>query len=119
MKIKTYKDLIVWNRSLELANKIYELTKSFPNSEIYGLSSQMRRAAVSIPSNISEGFERVHKAEFIHFLSISKGSAGELETQLLIARAQYPTNDQIITTLLADLLEIRKMLGGLISKLSQ
>jgi len=82
----SYKNLIVWQKSVELAVEVYELTDRFPKSEIFGLTSQMRRAAVSIPSNIAEGRRRLTQKEFIHFLTISYGSGAELETQLEISK---------------------------------
>src|SRR3990172_4456566 len=85
-----YKDLIVWQKAIDLATWIYSHTAGFPKEEIYGIVSQMRRAAVSVPSNIAEGQSRQHKTEFIQFLSIVKGSLAELETQLIIsAKLKY------------------------------
>ena len=90
-----YSDLLVWRFGMDLVVEIYELTKRFPNEERFGLTSQMRRSAVSIPSNISEGYRRTTDADFLQFLSISFGSASELETQCLIAfRLNYFTSDQ-------------------------
>lgn len=84
MRIKSYKELIVWQRAMELVKEIYLITALFPKDELFGLVSQMQRAAVAIPSNIAEGYLRRHKKEFVQFLSISSGSAAELETQILI-----------------------------------
>jgi len=81
-----YKELIVWQKSILLVKQIYCVTQTFPASEMYGLVNQMRRASVSIPSNIAEGQARKTSAEFGHFLSISRGSLAELETQMIIAR---------------------------------
>ena len=83
--LKSYRDLIVWQRSIDLVSEIYRLTEQFPQTEIYGLTSQMRRAAVSIPSNIAEGYSRKSKNEYSQFIRISFGSGAELETQLVIA----------------------------------
>ena len=83
--IKTHKDLDVWKKSMDLVEGVYRLTKSFPDSEKYGLTNQMRRCAVSIPSNIAEGAGRNSKKEFKQFLYISLGSISELETQLIIS----------------------------------
>lgn len=80
-----YKDLIVWQKAIKLVILIYDLTKAFPQNEIYGITSQMRRSSVSIPSNIAEGSKRRTKKDFEHFLSIALGSAAELETQLIIS----------------------------------
>lgn len=84
--IKTYKDLIVWKKAIDLVMKVYQLTKSFPRDELFGLTSQMRRSAVSIPSNIVEGKMRFSDKEFRKFLLIAYASASELETQLEISK---------------------------------
>ena len=84
--IKSHKDLIVWQRSLELVTAVYELTELFPKTELYGLASQMRISAVSIPSNIAEGKRRGSRKDFRHFLLNSFGSGAELETQIEIAK---------------------------------
>ncbi len=81
-KIDTYRELDAWKKSMDLAEKIYEITKKFPKEEQFGLTSQLRRAAVSIPSNIAEGFRRKSNAEFARFLTYSYGSGAELETQI-------------------------------------
>ena len=83
--IKSYKDLDVWKAAMELAADVYGVTKGFPKEEIYGLTSQMRRASVSIASNIAEGYDRESTAHFMQFLRISQGSSKELETQILLA----------------------------------
>ena len=85
MKIKSYKDLNIWKRSIVLVEDIYKITKNFPKEEIYGLISQLRKSAVSIPSNIAEGFARFHNKEYRQFLFISLGSCAELSTQIIIA----------------------------------
>ena len=85
--IQSFRDLEVWQRSMELTVAIYRLTKGFPRDEIFGLTAQLRRAAVSIPSNIAEGQGRLNTREFRHFLSIARGSNCELQTQLEITRA--------------------------------
>jgi four helix bundle protein len=89
MKINSFKDLIVWQKSIELVDRIYKIADKLPKHEVYILVSQMLRAAISIPSNIAEGYKRSSKLEFLHFLSIAIASAGELETQLIIAKRQY------------------------------
>ena len=92
-----HKNLRVWNESMELAERVYKLTASFPREELFGLVSQMRRCAVSIPSNIAEGYGRGTNAELIHFLYISLGSSNELETQLeLSKRFSYVSDDDFI-----------------------
>ena len=83
--MKTHKDLEVWKNSISLVTRIYSLTKDFPKEELYGLTNQMRRCAVSIPSNIAEGAARNSVKEFIQFLYIASGSLAELETQLLVS----------------------------------
>ncbi len=103
MKTKSFKDLIVWQKSYKLVLEIYRLTGNFPKSETYGLSQQMRRAAVSVPSNIAEGYGRKHKAEYNQFLSIAYGSLLELETQYLLSiDLKYIHSNQIIETLLKE-----------------
>lgn len=84
--MRSYKDLEVWKKSIDFVEDIYKVTGDFPKNEIYGLTSQMTRAAISIPSNIAEGSVRRSSAEFARFIGIARGSAAELETQLIIAR---------------------------------
>ena len=117
MQIQTYKDLIVWQKAMDLAEQTHKLTRSFPKEELYGLTSQLRRAAVSVPSNIAEGQARQSTAEFRNFLSIAQGSLAEVETQLLLAiRFEYLTQQQASSALgLRE--EISKMLSSLRSKL--
>jgi len=112
--MKTHKDLNVWNKSLEFVTEIYRLTKTFPKSEIYGLVNQLRRASVSVPSNISEGAARQSKKEFVQFLYISLGSAVEIETQLIISKNLGYIKDKDYKYFITDLVKIRKMLLGLI-----
>ena len=103
MKTKSFKDLIVWQKSYQLVLQIYRITKRFPKSEIYGLSQQMRKASISIPSNIAEGYGRKHKAEYEQFLSIAYGSLLELETQFLLAKdLGYINKNQTIENLLKE-----------------
>ncbi len=116
-KINSYKDLIVWQKGMDLCEEIYKVTQGFPNSEVYGLTSQIRRCCVSIPSNIAEGFLRGYTAEYKQFLRIAYGSGAELETQLWIAlRIGYIKKEEFeeLNTLLE---EIMKMLNKLISVL--
>ena len=113
-----YRDLKVWQSAMQLAEETYRLSQSFPNHEIYGLTSQLRRATVSIPSNIAEGHGRNSPKEFYHFLGIALGSLAELETQLLLAkRLKYLEADQI-TAVLKTTDEMAKMLKGLQKSLS-
>ena len=115
---KSFEDLLVWQKAMDLVVEIYRLAKLLPGDEIYALSNQMKRAAVSIPSNIAEGQERNTTKDFINYLHIAKGSKGELETQLLICvRLQYLTQSQIASA--QNLLrEIGKMLNALIQSLA-
>ena len=111
-EIKNHKDLEVWKKSMDLVSNIYKITESFPNKELYGLTNQIRRAAVSIPSNIAEGAARNSKKEFIQFLYIALGSLSELETQIIIAnRLEYLNN---LDTLSEDLKFVQKLINGLI-----
>ncbi|MGA7982024.1 MAG: four helix bundle protein [Chromatiaceae bacterium] len=115
--VQSYRDLIVWQKSMDLVERVYRMTRVFPKEEMYGLSSQIRRAAVSIPSNIAEGQARKSTAEFLHFLSIAQGSRAEVETQTLIAqRLGYVTQAQI-KEILSLLDEISRMLNTLRTKL--
>src|SRR3989344_1481591 len=116
METQSYKDLIVWQRGIELVKEIYRLTEEFPKSELFGLVSQMRRSAVSIPSNIAEGYKRKNLGEYIQFLSIADGSAAELETQIIISKALYKSIDSSKAEALIE--EVQKMLVVMIRKLS-
>jgi len=91
--VKSYKELIVWQRAIELVIEVYRITDLLPKSELYGLVSQMRRAGISIASNIAEGKKRKTKNDFLHFLHMSDGAAAELETQLIISKKLYPNID--------------------------
>lgn len=113
---KSYKQLIVWQRSMELVDEIYKLTKTFPSEEKFGLTSQMRRCAVSIPSNIAEGYKRKSIGEYLRFLNIADASAAELETQLLVAKNNHLSLNYDLGESL--LIEVQKMLFVLIRKLS-
>jgi four helix bundle protein len=117
MGLKSYKDLLIWQKGIELVREIYTLTNLFPKDEMYGLSSQMQRAAVSIPSNIAEGYFRKHRKEFIHFLAIALGSAAELETQITISKSldKFKHLDFSIAENLTN--EIMKMTYVMIDKL--
>ncbi|MGB5230694.1 MAG: four helix bundle protein [Desulfoprunum sp.] len=117
MSVQSYKDLIVWQKALDLVEIIYQVTKTFPKEELYGLTNQLRRAGVSIPSNIAEGHARSSTQEFHRFLSIARGSLGEVETQLIIAqRLGYLSKSQL-DPILALQTEINKMTNGLMTKL--
>jgi len=118
MKIKNYKDLNIWKRSIELVEEIYKLTKSFPKEELYGLTSQMRRAAVSIPSNVAEGFTRFHNKEYKQFLYIALGSCSELSTQITIASRLKYFDDNKMEVILNEIDEICRMTMNLIKKIN-
>ena len=110
---KPHHNLEVWKRSLNFVTKTYKVTTKFPDDEKFGLVSQMRRAAVSIPSNIAEGAARNSKKEFINFLHIAQGSTAELETQILISRNLDFVSQNQADPLLKELEEISKMIIGL------
>ncbi|MEK7088093.1 MAG: four helix bundle protein [Patescibacteria group bacterium] len=116
--IHSYRDLIVWQKGIELVIEVYVLTDRFPSNERFGLTSQMRRAAVSIPSNIAEGKLRGHNKECKQFFLVSFGSGGELETQIEIAKRLYKEKELDFSKVDALLLEVMKMLNKLISDLS-
>ncbi|MBK5938203.1 four helix bundle protein [Halochromatium roseum] len=116
--VKSYQELVVWEKSMELVERVYRMTKVFPAEEMYGLSSQLRRAAVSVPSNIAEGQARRSKAEFLRFLSIAQGSRAEVETQTLIAERLGYVSKQQISEIVLLLEEIAKMLHTLRAKLT-
>lgn len=113
--IKSYKELIVWQKSIMLVKEVFSLTKAFPSSELYGLTSQMRRASISIPSNIAEGYGRVSSKEYARFFSIAYGSALELETQLIIGKDLEMTEVQSFSKSIALLEEVLKMLNKMLS----
>lgn len=105
----SYKNLIVWQKAMDLVDAIFELTEQYPKSELYGLTAQTRKSAISIPSNIAEGRRRGSEAEFRHFLSISYGSGAELETQIEIARRQpfgRRSNFNTVDTLLNEVMRM-------------
>jgi four helix bundle protein len=115
--IRSYRDLIAWQRGMELVVDIYEMTRSFPECERYGLSSQLRRSAVSVPSNIAEGQGRLSHGEFKQFLGHARGSLSELETQVSIsARLGYLTESQT-EHLMCRCSSVGKVLNGLLNSL--
>ncbi len=116
--IKGFRDLSVWQRAYELTLELYRMSKKFPKEERYGITSQVQRAAISVPANIAEGYERNHRKEYLQFLFIAKGSLGELDTYLLLARdLEYMTSDEY-NQIDSKRLETVKMLQGLIRSLS-
>ncbi|MBD1400683.1 four helix bundle protein [Pelovirga terrestris] len=113
MDIRPHRKLDVWQKSMQLTKDIYEITTSFPRSEVYGLSSQMRRAATSIPSNIAEGAGRRGNKEFLQFIGIAQGSASELDTQLELATMVGYIDKATGENLAQKLNDLTKMLYGL------
>ena len=113
MAIKSYRDLLVWQKAMDLVAVTYDLSAKLPKTEIYGLATQIRRAAVSIPANVAEGHGRDHLGDYLHHLSIANGSLMELETHLLLcARLSYiPPNE--VEGLLEKTGEVSRMLSGL------
>ena len=112
--VKSYKDLLVWQKSMTLVFEVYRIIKNLPKEELYALSSQIRRSAVSIPSNIAEGQQRNSTKEFINFLSIAKGSNAELQTQLIICVGLHYLSEDEINTAMQLSNEVGKMLNALI-----
>ena len=117
--MKTHKDLDGWKNSIKLVTEIYRITSDYPKEELYSLTSQMRRSAVSIPSNIAEGAARNYNKEFIQFLYIALGSLSELETQLIISVNLQFLNDSKFEELNNKMIEIRAQLNGLIKYLKK
>lgn len=112
----SYKDLIVWQKSIDLVSEIYELTKKFSREEIYGITSQMRRSAVSIPSNIAEGRNRGTKKDYLQFLRIAYGSGAELETQIIICKRLQGSKELDYKKVDILLDEVMRMMNAMIRK---
>mgnify|MGYP005870792957 CR=1 FL=1 len=119
MSAKNYRDLIAWQKAMDLVEMIYQVTKVFPKEEIYALTAQIRRAAVSIPSNIAEGQGRTSNKEFQNFLSIAHGSVREVETQILIAQRLQYLPDQEVQAVLKLAGEAGRLITGLLNSLSK
>jgi four helix bundle protein len=117
MGSRSFKDLIVWQRSMQLVKEVYKITKNFPRNEEFALSNQLRRAAVSIPSNLAEGSKRGTPKDFLQFLRVANGSLAELETQLLVAKDEYSQIDYSECMTLPD--EVQRMLTSLMSSLAK
>lgn len=115
--MNNHKELKVWQKGIQLVKSIYEITSNFPTAEQFGLTSQMRRSSVSIPSNIAEGGGRNSDKELIHFLYIALGSASELETQVIISKELGFIDNEISVSLQTALLEIIKMITSLIKSI--
>ena len=114
--VRSFKELVVWKRAYELTIEVYSSTSRFPRSETFGLVAQMRGAAVSIVSNIAEGYGRGHRGEYIQFLRMAYGSSGELETQLMLSKDLGYLNDEKFKRGSSLLLEVQKMLGSMLRR---
>ena len=117
MKVKSYKELNVWKKGIEIVDKVYKLTEKFPRQELYGLASQIQRSAVSISSNIAEGFMRHHSKEYTQFLYVALGSCAELETQLIISNRRNYINQKELEDLQENIDHDSRMLMNLIKSL--
>ena len=117
MAVQNYRELIVWQKAMDLVELVYQATKAFPKEELYGLTNQVRRASVSIPSNIAEGQARQSTAEFKNFLSIAQGSRAEVETQIMIAQRLGYLPRQQTEQILNLSEEIKRMTYSLTAKL--
>ncbi|MEN2401375.1 four helix bundle protein [Flavobacterium sp. MC2016-06] len=117
-EIKSYKDLLIWQKGIKIVALVYQLVKTFPQEELYALTSQLKRASVSIPSNIAEGYGRNTSKSFSHFLDISRGSLFEIETQLLIAHELgFIKNEDLYKEILSQIEEEAKMINSFSKKL--
>lgn len=111
--VKSYKELLIWQKGIKIVVLVYKLTKDFPKDEIYALTSQLKRASVSVPSNIAEGFGRQTDKSFNHFLNIARGSLNEIETQLIIAKELgFITNDNLLIEIMSLIEEESKMINA-------
>ncbi len=119
MPVKDYRELIVWQKAMDLVETIYRTTKVFPREEIYGLTSQIRRAAISIPSNIAEGNGRNTTRDYVHFLGMAYGSVKEVETQVLIAERLRYIDSNHSDGLVRMTTEIARLISGLVNSLKR
>lgn len=119
MAVRNYSDLIVWQKAMDLVEEVYTASKGFPKEEIYGLTSQLRRAAVSVPSNIAEGQGRNSTKEFLHHLSIAYGSLREVETQTLIAGRLLYLDQTKVHHLMEKSAEVGRLINGLTQSLTR
>jgi len=119
MSTSSYRKLDVWQRAMDIVVECYKAVKKFPREELYGLTNQLQRAAVSIPANIAEGQGREHRKEFLHHLSIAHGSLAELETHLQIAERLHYLDSDTVQSLLRRSEEIGRMINGLRKSLRQ
>ena len=114
--VRTFRDLVVWNKAMDMVTEIYRLTKPFPKEELFGLTGQLRRAAVSVPANIAEGQGRLSEREFRQFLGNARGSLSEMETHILIARNLGYLDEESTEHLLDASAEVGRILNGLLAK---
>lgn len=117
-RIESYKDLIVWQQAMDLVVSVYAVTKQWPKEELYGLTSQVRRAATSVPANIAEGFARENRGSYLQFLRIAQGSLKEVETHLIVAQRIEIFEERTAAELLRECESVGKLLRLLIRKLS-
>jgi four helix bundle protein len=118
MGTKGYRDLIVWQRAMDLVEDVYRVTEEWPQREMYSLTNQIRRAVVSVPSNIAEGQGRISTKEFAHHVAIASGSLYEVETQVLIAKRLRYMDEQTCDTLIGQSAEVARLLNGLMRSLA-
>jgi len=118
-KVKNFRDLRIWQKGIDIAKDVYNLAASLPKEETFGLSSQMKRAAISISSNIAEGFNRFHNKEYKQFLYIALGSCGELETQIEIAHSMKFISSSNKDNIINEITYLSKMISTLINRLKQ
>ena len=119
MSVQSYRDLAAWQKAMELVEAVYRATQHWPRDEMYGLTNQARRAAVSVPANIAEGQGRRGATEMLHHVSIADGSLHELETHLLIAQRLRYLDGATATILLAQTAEVGRILGGLMRRMRE
>lgn len=117
MEIHSFRDLDVWRKSMDLVKAVYLFTNTLPKTEMFGLTSQIRRAAVSVPSNIAEGKQRRTVNEYVYFLGIAYGSTAELETQLILVKDLFVVDKESYLKIISGLAEVQKMLNVLMSRL--
>lgn len=115
--VQSYRDLVVWNKAMELVTEIYRVSQNFPKDELFGLMSQIRRAAVSVPSNIAEGHGKLSRKEYQHFLGHARGSLAEVETQMTIAQNLGYLNAEVVSRMLDLSAEVGRILNGLLASL--
>ncbi|HEX9882344.1 MAG TPA: four helix bundle protein [Desulfobaccales bacterium] len=115
--VQSYRDLVVWNKAMQLVTEIYRVSQNFPKEELFGLMSQIRRAAVSVPSNIAEGHGKLSRKEYQHFLGHARGSLAEVETQMTIAQNLGYLNAEVVSRILDLSAEVGRILNGLLASL--